>query len=66
MNREEIISFLVDAGVTGVISLSDSRFEALERFAALVAAASEAKERERFNALLEDYRAVLETLEQLQ
>ena len=40
MNREEIIRMAREARVTEVISLSESRLNAIERFARLVAAAA--------------------------
>ena len=39
MNRENIIRMAREAGITKVVSLSDSRLIAFERFAELVAAA---------------------------
>jgi hypothetical protein len=63
MTRDDIIRMAREAGYDpedgGVFKFDN--FD-LERFAALVAAA----ERERFNALLDDYRGVLETLEEMQ
>ena len=38
MNREDIILMAREAGITEVVSLSDSRLSAIERFAALVRA----------------------------
>lgn len=46
MTKEDIIRMAREAGLTEVVSLSDSRLIAFERFAALVAAAKDAEHKE--------------------